>query len=89
MTRYLIVCAALTGCVAVTPEAFKGPDGGQAYVMRCSGGGRSLAECYRKASDLCPTGYHVIEQRSATAIVPTALGPIGAPQHSLAVECKS
>lgn len=85
--RYLLICAALAGCASVNPEAFRGPSGGQAFVMHCSGMGRSLAQCYRKAAELCPAGYKVIDQRAGTAAVPTPSGVIAAPQYSLAVEC--
>lgn len=80
---------ALTGCADVRPEGFVGPEGGQAYSMRCSGMGRDWEDCYRKAAELCPNGYSVIGQQSATVGVPTSDGgTLMAPRQSLAVECK-
>jgi hypothetical protein len=56
--------------------------------MRCSGMGRTMEACYEKAGTLCANGYTVIGQTSGTIIVPTANGIIGAPEHTLAIECK-
>jgi ferredoxin len=83
-----VLCLSSAGCASVNPQSFKGPTGGQAYLMTCSGMGRSLIDCYRKASELCPDSYQVIEQRTGTVAVPTPTGVIAGPQYSLAVECK-
>lgn len=80
---------ALAGCADVRPEGFTGPEGGQAYSMRCSGMGRDWDDCYRKAGELCPNGYDVIGQQSGAVGVPTSGGgTLIAPRQSLAVECK-
>lgn len=57
--------------------------------MRCSGMGRTLDACYKKAGDLCPTGYSIIDRASGTVAVPVSGGGfIAAPKRSLAIECK-
>lgn len=83
------VAAALSGCAAqIEPRKFVGPNGREAYVMRCSGMMRTLEACYIKAGEVCPSGYSVVSQDSSTVIVPTSNGMIGAPRQTLAVECK-
>lgn len=79
----------LVSCASVQPQEFKGPNGKTAYSMKCSGMGRTLDECYKKAGELCPSGYNIIDRASGTVGVPVrGGGMIVAPQHNLAVECK-
>ncbi len=78
----------LASCASVTPSEFRGPNGRTAYSMRCSGMGRTLDDCYRKAGELCPAGYTIIDRASGTVAVPVGGGIVAAPQHNLAVECK-
>jgi len=57
--------------------------------MRCSGMGRTLDACYKKAGEMCPTGYAIVDRASGTVAVPVSGGGfIAAPQHNLAIECK-
>jgi hypothetical protein len=78
----------LTACSAIEPQQFVGPNGKIAYSMRCSGMGRTLDACYKKASEICPSGYTVIDHATGTVAVPVNGGIIAAPQHNLAIECK-
>lgn len=51
--------------------------------------GRTLDDCYKKAGELCPSGYNIIDRASGTVAIPvTGGGILAAPQHNLAVECK-
>jgi hypothetical protein len=61
-----------------------GPDGRQAYVMRCSGMGRSLADCYQKAGELCPAGYDVVGGQSGSV----GAGTVIALRTDLVVQCR-
>ena len=67
--RILLLAGAallLAGCaVGVTP--ITGPDGKQAYVMKCSGYMRDRQDCLAKAGDLCPHGYAVVDDSSQTS----------------------
>lgn len=81
----ILLCAS---CASIDPQPFRGPDGGQAYTMRCSGMGRTLEKCYQKAGEICKSGYKIIGQNSSTVAVPMNGSFIAAPQHNLSVECK-
>lgn len=87
-TILLLVSFLLTSCMAVNPQPFKGPSGKAAYSMKCSGMGRTLDDCYQKAGEVCPDGYHIIDRASGTAALPVNGGLMAAPQHHLAIECK-
>jgi hypothetical protein len=80
----------LASCASVQPQEFKGPNGKTAYSMRCSGMGRTLDDCYKKAGEICPNGYDIIDRASGTVGIPVSggRGMIIAPQHNLAIECK-
>ncbi len=79
----------LVSCAEIQPKEFKGPNGKTAYSMMCSGMGRTLDDCYKKAGELCLSGYNIIDRASGTVAVPVSGGGIiAAPQHHLAVECK-
>lgn len=74
------IALALTGCAGNPPVPFAGPSGNPAYSLGCGGLGNSLARCYRRAAELCPTGYGVVDRNSVydgTVI-----------SHQLVVECK-
>ena len=76
------------GCASVHPSPFKGPNGKDAYSMKCSGMGRTLDKCFSKAGELCPTGYNIISQSSGTVAVPVGGSIMAAPKQALAIECK-
>jgi len=85
----LILPLLLGACASINPQPFSGPNGRQAYSMRCSGMGRTLSACYQKTGELCPAGYNIIDRASGTVAVPVYGGGIvAAPQHNLAIECK-
>ena len=78
----------LVSCASIKPQSFIGPNGKQAYTMRCSGLGRTLEMCYQKAGEVCPSGYGIVGQNSSTVAVPINGSFIAAPQHNLTIECK-
>lgn len=75
----LAVGIVLGGC-AVSPEQFSGPTGKAAYTMACSGMMRTVADCYREASRLCPAGYTVVAESHT--------GHVDGVSRRLTVECK-
>ena len=80
--------AFLVACAAIEPQQFVGPNSKTAYSMKCSGMGRTLDACYKKAGEVCPGGYNIIDRASGTGGVPMQGGTMMAPQHNLAIECK-
>ncbi len=85
---YVAIPLLLSACAAIEPQQFVGPDGKTAYSMRCSGMGRTLDACYKKAGEVCPNGYTIVDRASGMVAVPVNGGIIAAPQHNLAIECK-
>lgn len=79
----------LTACASIEPQQFVGPNSKTAYSMKCSGMGRTLDACYKKAGEICPGGYNIIDRASGTVGIPMANGgTMMAPQHNIAIECK-
>ena len=81
----------LAGCAStpIEPVPFKGPNTNQAFSMVCSGQGRTLAQCYQKAGEVCPDGYVVVGQGNSTLGVPVNGSVIITPLQDLAIECKA
>lgn len=77
-----------SGCAAIEPKQFVGPNSKTAYSMKCSGMGRTLDACYKKAGEVCPGGYNIIDRASGTVGVPMDGGTMMVPQYNLAIECK-
>jgi hypothetical protein len=92
MIRALMIAAgaaALTACASIDAQPFSGPNGRQAYSMQCQGFGRTVDGCLRKAGELCPAGYTMVDRTSGTAgLVPMGGMWVAAPRNSMAVECK-
>jgi hypothetical protein len=83
----------LMGCVPkqIEPVKFRGPNGGTAYNMKCSGFGRTMDMCYAKSSEICPNGYEVIDISSGTISIPSVAtkgGVIIVNKRDMAIECK-
>lgn len=78
----------LTSCTSVHPQESKGPSGNVTYSMNCSGMGRTLDDCYRKAADLCPKGYNVVDRTGGTVATPIQNGTLAATDYRLVVACK-
>jgi hypothetical protein len=83
------ILAFLVACAAIEPQQFVGPNSKTAYSMKCSGMGRTLDACYKKAGEVCPAGYNIIDRTTSIVGIPMqGGGTMIAPQHSLAIECK-
>lgn len=80
--------ALLMASCAIDPHAFNGPSGRPAYSMQCSGFGRTLSACYRKAGQLCPLGYNVVDLTTGTIVVPVNNSIMAGPKYHLAIECR-
>ncbi len=89
MNKLLILATVLlTSCASITPVAFNGPSGKQAYSMKCSGMGRTLDDCYVKAGQLCQSGYTIVDRSSGSVGVFNGGHGFVAAKESLAIECK-
>ena len=83
------VPAFLVACATIEPQQFVGPSSNTAYSMKCNGMGRTLDACYKKAGEVCPRGYNIIDRATSTVGIPMqGGGTMVAPQHNLAIECK-
>lgn len=78
----------LASCAAIEPQQFVGPNSKAAYSMKCSGMGRTLDACYKKAGELCPGGYNIVDRASGAVGVPMNGGTMMSTQHNIAIECK-
>ena len=79
-----IASVILTGCAAIEPIKFMGPNGRPAYSMKCSGLGRTIEACYQKAGEICPNGYAIIDKTSTMVGDATYT----ATKQGIAIECK-
>ena len=77
-----IFCFVLIGCAETIKSQFTGPNGRTAFNMGCSGMGRTMDKCYKKASEVCPKGYDIIENTA------TSVGLYNIQKRSMAIECK-
>lgn len=88
--RITVVCLALflVGC-ATRSSPIVGPNGGQAFVIKCGSG--ASHRCYEEAASACPLGYAIVDSpRSGGMLVPAGNSAvfIRGPQQ-LFVECKT
>ncbi len=86
----MVAIGLLAGCAAgVSVQTVKGPNGKDAYVMKCSGFGRDHSDCMQKAGDLCPAGYNIVDDSSqfGGAMV-TGHTVLAANKEYMTVSCK-
>jgi len=76
------------GCATIEPEPFEGPNGRQAFSMKCSGWGKDIHMCYEKSSELCPSGYQIIDTTEKVKGASTGYGVVVKTHKYLAIECK-
>ncbi len=80
----LIISMLFTSCASINPTTFVGPNGKSAYSMQCSGLGRTIDDCYKKAGEVCPNGYTIVDHSSNLV----GSGGMIATNEALAIECK-
>lgn len=64
----VFACMSLVGCASSVRVSL--PNGAQGYNVDCSTDMSDWNECYLKASELCPSGYTVVQKQSS----PNAVG---------------
>lgn len=80
---------AVAGCADVPATAVSGPTGETAYSMKCSGMGRTKEDCYRKAGEMCPNGYAIVDSSSRmSGVILTQHAAIPTHQEYMLVTCK-
>lgn len=84
--RFAVLAAAsitLTGCA--TSSQIPLPNNEQGFAIECP----RVGQCYRKAQEVCPTGYELLDKGSSTqGGFASGVGAIGQKQ-SLIVRCKA
>ena len=91
MRSFALISLALvlvTSCASIEPKPFRGPNGNAAYSMECTGMGRTLDACYKKADELCPRRWVFVDMVTEMNAVPVGNGFIFEPWYSIAVECR-
>ena len=73
----------LAGCVSV--HEVKGPDGKPALALKCG----DATACYKRAGELCPDGYDLVGNNSASYVGGTNGSVYGGSTTTLLVECKT
>ena len=81
-----------SGCAVAPAEPFNGPSGKQAFSITCtdSMGYQSTDACYKKAGQLCPSGYTIVGNDtgpSSFVFVGNVIAPVAGKQ-TMAIECK-
>lgn len=76
----LLLAPMVTACTTARPMAL--PGGGQGYMVGCNGIQHTMADCYAKAAEICPTGYDIV---SATAESVPVINPYA---RTMMVRCK-
>lgn len=85
--RYVLLLL-VAGCATIQPHQFIGPNGRTAYSMSCSGMGKTLDACYRKAGELCSGQYVVVGLAAGTDGVGSGGAVVISTEYHLAIECK-
>ena len=88
MRKIVFIFPVLLAACAIDSKPFNGPNARQAYSMNCSGFGRTLSRCYKKAGELCPGGYNIVDLLTGTVVVPVNNSIMAAPKNHMAIECK-
>jgi len=86
----VICCVLVTSCAMPVPVTkVVGSNGRPAYSLKCSGFGRDRQDCLKKAGELCPGGYDILDDNSRTngALVTNNM-IIAAHKEYLTISCR-
>jgi hypothetical protein len=85
MRKFLFIYVlVLVGCATATPITT--PNGTPGYVIECPD---DLPACYQKAAEVCPSGYNVLNQSTASAgAVLVGNTMVASNNHQMTIECK-
>lgn len=64
MRRVILLAALLlpASCNTTSARQFTAPDGRPAHLVQCDTVALSMADCYAKATELCPSGYDLLNR---------------------------
>lgn len=86
MRLLLVFVLVLGGCAKVTE--MQGADGGLQYLVGCYGALTPISVCQKKAAELCPGGYTVVNSREFMGpVLETDAGPSRNPAKQLVIRC--
>jgi hypothetical protein len=84
----LLALLATTGCASFQAQKFTGPNGHPAYLMQCSGFGRTAEGCAERAAKLCHGAATVIDRPTGVPGLPQLSGgTLMPPERMIAYEC--
>jgi|GEM_PF-2371619 len=65
------------------------PSGKKGYSLKCSGFGRTIEDCYKKAGEICPNGYDIENTSRTVQGIPQATGStIIVSKEYMLISCK-
>ena len=67
MVRILAAALICSGCATSTPINTGGAQ--QSFLIECDGSAIPLSVCVKKANEVCPTGYDILDRRRESASV--------------------
>lgn len=78
-----LLCIGLTSCITVTQVPLPNGESGW-YIDQCS----SLADCYKRAAELCSGKYEIVGESQNTTGVPMSTGgTIITTAHGMTIKC--
>ena len=60
------------------------PSGQKGFTVSCGGTANSWSSCYKKAGEICPIGYNILDQNSERVVILNAPGI----NRTLIISCK-
>ncbi len=86
-TFLLIALVSIGGCAKV--KTLTTPNGNTGYYISCNGMAVGMDVCYKKAGNICPSGYSIIdgENKGGLVVMPTYIG--GVSRKGIIIECKT
>lgn len=82
LTMFLV----LNGCATATKLTL--PNGSTGYDINCGGTAVSVSECYKKAGQVCSSGYDVVSSHNQAGTIYWQGQYIATSDKGMLIECK-